>query len=316
MNPTPSGNTLPGEDDPGHPDLPGVSVVVPVHTGQDVRADCIESLLALDYPPDRLEILIVDNASTDRTAEIIERFPVRRLREERRGACCARNAGIRNAKHELIAFTDADCLPDPAWLRDLTPHFRDPKVAGCGGPLVAHEPRTVIEQYIVHHLLLSHERAHGDYYISPPFLITANAVYRKSVLDEVGGFDESFAVAGEDADLSWRIRHRYHLVVCSPDGAVRHRHRSNLRGLLRQVRAYGEGSSRLFARHYKRFGMSKVIEWQPWYGIPKSIARMPFALIFGRGRLGRLMPFLDFLCHIAFLSGKVPASRRLGVKYY
>jgi len=97
--------------------MPFVSVIVPVLNGERTIRECIVSLLNMDYPVERREILVVDNDSTDRTTDIIKNFPVRYLREERRGASHARNRGIEASKGAILAFTDADCAVTTRWLR-------------------------------------------------------------------------------------------------------------------------------------------------------------------------------------------------------
>src|SRR5437870_13786471 len=87
------------------PELPRVSVVVPVFNAQETIRECIQSLLDLNYPKANLELIFVDNASTDRTPEI----------------AAARNKGILHAAAEIIAFTDSDCVVDRDWLRHLIP---------------------------------------------------------------------------------------------------------------------------------------------------------------------------------------------------
>ena len=77
-----------------------------MRNGERTLDPCLSSLVAQDYPPDRHEILVVDNASTDRTGEIIDGYPVRHLREGRRGVSKARNQGIEEARGEIIAFIE------------------------------------------------------------------------------------------------------------------------------------------------------------------------------------------------------------------
>src|SRR5258707_322683 len=97
--------------------LPRASVIVAVYNAQATLRDCIESLLQLDYPSGHLEVLCVDNASTDATVGILASYDehLRVVRERRRGPAAARNTGVRHAGGEVIAFTDADCVVDRAW---------------------------------------------------------------------------------------------------------------------------------------------------------------------------------------------------------
>jgi glycosyltransferase involved in cell wall biosynthesis len=95
-------------------DWPFVSIIVPVYNGSRTIDALLTSLLALDYPPDQHEILIVDNKSTDDTRQRIQRYPVTLLEEtEIQGSYAARNRGIEAAQGEILAFTDADCVVEP-----------------------------------------------------------------------------------------------------------------------------------------------------------------------------------------------------------
>jgi len=94
------------------------SVVVPFHDAECCIGRCAEALLGLDYPRDRYEVLMIDNNSSDGSAEIVKRHPgIRLLSEGKPGAYAARNRGLREARGEVIAFTDADCVPRADWLR-------------------------------------------------------------------------------------------------------------------------------------------------------------------------------------------------------
>lgn len=99
--------------------LPLVSVVVAAPDAEGELDRCLASLLDIDYPAGRYELLIVDNGSRDRTAEIVKRFPVRNLDEPRSRVSHARNAGIRASRGDVVAFTDPDCLVSKQWLWDL-----------------------------------------------------------------------------------------------------------------------------------------------------------------------------------------------------
>src|SRR5262245_6871280 len=96
-------------------ELPHVSVVVPVFNAQQTIRACIQSLLRLNYPKPNLELIFVDNVSTDRTPEILRQYQpdIRILHQSKKGPAAARNKGILNAAAEIIAFTDSDCVVDP-----------------------------------------------------------------------------------------------------------------------------------------------------------------------------------------------------------
>ncbi len=96
---------------------PLVSVIVPVYNDEILIVPLIESLLGQDYPKESTELIIVDNNSTDRTKEIVQRFPVILLEENNiQSSYAARNAGLRSAKGEIIAFIDSDCIAEKQWI--------------------------------------------------------------------------------------------------------------------------------------------------------------------------------------------------------
>src|SRR6476619_5819684 len=136
------------------PELPHVSVVVPVFNAQQTLRECIQSLLNLNYPRAKLELVFVDNMSTDRTPEILRQYQqdIRILHESKKGPAAARNKGILNAAAEIIAFTDSDCVVDPDWLRHLIPPLEKPLVGIVGGTILAKRPCSEIERYdeIIH----------------------------------------------------------------------------------------------------------------------------------------------------------------------
>src|SRR3989338_7815520 len=102
---------------PVGPAKPFVSVVVPVYNDNVRLKKALEALERQSYPADRYEVLVVDNASEDDVRSIMSAYPrVKYLFEGKRGPASARNRGVREAKGEIIAFTDSDCIPRPDWI--------------------------------------------------------------------------------------------------------------------------------------------------------------------------------------------------------
>jgi glycosyltransferase involved in cell wall biosynthesis len=119
-----------------------VSVIVPVLDRESTIEETVRALLGQAYPPDRFEIIVVDNGSTDETITILDRYSsrIRILREGKKGPSAARNAGIRSARYPRIAFTDADCVPDPSWLGELMSYaVHNPGADFVGGRIVARD---------------------------------------------------------------------------------------------------------------------------------------------------------------------------------
>lgn len=199
-----------------------ISVVVPVYNGEQVIGPCIESLLAMDYPRDARELIIVDNASTDRTAAVIARFPVTGLSEQTRGASAARNAGVRAASGAIVAFTDADCVVDRDWATQIEASFEDPRVDALMG-FASGINETVFAELAQRRWEDAwYRREAGGITLKRKAVDTRNCAVRKHVLETCGGFDVSF-LGCEDLELSIRLnRAGYHIAF---NRAVRVRHR-------------------------------------------------------------------------------------------
>ena len=111
---------------------PSASVVVCAYQAEDTIEECLRSLIELDYP--NYEVLVVDDGSTDATAQIACTLPVRLLSCDRLGLSGARNMGLEQAQGEFVAYLDADAHADPDWLTYLALALEEPGTAGAGGP--------------------------------------------------------------------------------------------------------------------------------------------------------------------------------------
>lgn len=234
---------MPGPD----ADHPFVSVVIPVRDGADKIADCIDSVLAGDYPVDRREVLVVDNASTDGTAGVIRTRPVTGLHEPRPGVSNARNRGIAAARGEILAFIDGDCIAEPRWLSELVRPFGDPEVGCVAGELGHARAETAAERQATRMF-----GAWQRYAVSsdPPYAITANAAYRRDVFDDIGPFDPRMPRA-QDVELGLRFSERSPLrLAYAEDAVVRHRHRSTQRDFFRQQLGWSYGAGLVAAKYH------------------------------------------------------------------
>lgn len=229
---------------------PFVSVVIPVLNGERTVRDCLVSLLRTDYPPERREIIVVDS-STDGTAEIVRRFPVRYLWEGRRGISYARNRGIEASKGEIVASLDADCVATTGWLQELVRGFDREEVGVAVGEVVAYPPRTSAERYTALRKPLWQTRSIS--YPGSPWFNLGNAAVSRKVFDRIGLLDPRFAgSACEDIDFAWRfIRDRGFRLSHCPKAVVFHRHRMTAGQLFKQYRSYGHGQAILLRKYPK-----------------------------------------------------------------
>jgi len=241
-----------------------VSVVIPCFQEEKTIRPCLESLLALDYADD-YEILVVENGSTDRTADIVRdiqrRSPLVRLIDEaKRGTAAARNTGVRGARFDHIAFVDADCTVPPDWLSLLARSFDAAK--STAGDLVAVGGRNIAPpqaapfvkaiEIALDSFAGSFNRVQGRQLRRPAFvssLSLANAFFGRESILAVGGFDESLRSEAEDADLNFRLAEAGGKFLYVPDSYVWHNMRSSPKSWFRNMFRYGKGRARLLKRH-------------------------------------------------------------------
>jgi cellulose synthase/poly-beta-1,6-N-acetylglucosamine synthase-like glycosyltransferase len=225
--------------------LPFVSVVVPVRNAERTLADCLRSLMQVDYPVERREILVVDNGSTDATARIISAFSVTQLAESHRGPSPARNRGILASCGEIVALVDADCVVTRRWLRALVAAFDGPDVSGAAGEVLAYPPDTWAEYYMARRRPRWQAAALTA---ARPYAVTANVAFRRRVFDQIGLFDPRF-VTGQDQDFSWRFFWAGLTLRYVPAAVVFHRHRAGPWAFARQQVAWARGSAQLRRWH-------------------------------------------------------------------
>ncbi|MBN2840288.1 MAG: glycosyltransferase [Coriobacteriia bacterium] len=207
---------------------PGVSVVVITLNEEHNIRHCLESLVALDYPRDCLEILVVD-ASSDSTARIAAEYPLVRVLTSERGFAHQKNVGLGSVNHGIVAFTDADCITLPNWLRSAVAGLADPRVTGVGGNAFPPPDTGFFGRCVA---AVGHPAGGSigfDANVDPSradgieFIAGCNGAFRRSDLLAVGGFDRRFDGGGEDVDLSRRLRSAGGLLKYVPDMDVYHK---------------------------------------------------------------------------------------------
>ncbi|MEL7504744.1 MAG: glycosyltransferase [Cyanobacteria bacterium J06554_6] len=236
---------------------PTVSVIVPIYNGERDLPGLIDCLLAQAYPADRVEYLMVDNGSCDRTPTLLtaaaetakaKGLTLTPLTEtDIQSAYAARNTGIRAATGEILAFTDADCYPQPTWLAELVQGFQDESVGLVVGEVVAFPGRTWLEQFAERKNLLSQKDTLAHTFC--PYGQTANIAVRASAFEKVGLFRPHMTTGG-DADMCWRLQREGGWQLHFAESAqVQHRHRTNFKDLKSQWYRYGKSSRYLHQLH-------------------------------------------------------------------
>jgi cellulose synthase/poly-beta-1,6-N-acetylglucosamine synthase-like glycosyltransferase len=218
-----------------------VSVIMPVKNEASRIANALEAIARQSLPP--FEILVVDGHSGDGTADIARTHGARVFYEDYRTRAGACHVGVLRARGDLVAFTDADCVPDPEWLRRLVTSLSE-GVVGVGGRIV-NESETFWQRSIdgaLDTVIGSANSVQGRMFPAQRFVSSisgSNSLYRRSDLLAVGGFRTDL-VTTEDTELNRRLLARGRLLYV-PNAIVRHRHGRGLRDFARRMFEYGFG---------------------------------------------------------------------------
>ena len=295
-----------------------VSIIIPALNEEENLARVLPAVIAQIEPSD--EVIVVDNGSDDATIAVAASFNVKVVVESRRGRGRARNAGVKQAVGEFIVFLDADCVPQPNWLKELlAPFINNRSIGVVAGEIINLDSGNSIDRYL-------NQKGHltqADNFKHPflPFGATANLAFRKAVLAETGKFDEDL-VDGEDADLCWRIQLKtsfgLHLAASS---IVSHQHNFSVMGLLRQKRRHACASARLYKKYrtewHNAVPTPKKVYWE-YRSILKRSGKYCLAFLAAQAHLRDApLPTLGYqlLLEIGEKLGRLQGSLRYHVWY-
>ena len=229
-----------------------ISVIVPAYQAADVLPQCLGALQRQTFDRAQVEIIVVDDGSTDGTLEVAERalrdFPaVHIIRAEHSGPANARNLGGRAAAGDLLLFTDADCEPLPDWIEQFARAFKDPSISGAKGAYASRQ-RSLIARFVQQEYEERYDHTRRQETID--FIDTYSAAYRRSAFTDNGGFDVSFPTASvEDQEFSFRLAERGHRLIFVPEALVYHRHNTTLARYFRRKYYIGYWKMHLLKRH-------------------------------------------------------------------
>ncbi|MHA6249057.1 glycosyltransferase family 2 protein [Pontibacter sp. CAU 1760] len=232
----------------------GISVIVCTRNRASYLTTCLGSLLALDYPT--FEIIIVDNApSNNETFELVKNMPVRYVLEKRPGLDWARNRGVAEARHNIVAFTDDDAQVDRLWLQAIANAFRDDAIAGVTGLVAPAELETRAQRiFEIGYGGMGHgfqKRTFTRLNLSDRKLLRAgsigigvNMAFRREALLRGGQFDVALDVGtpshgAGDVELFHRLMALGYTLVYDPNMLVWHTHRRQLDETEKQIEANG-----------------------------------------------------------------------------
>jgi len=202
-----------------------ISVIIPSYNASRTIRQCLKAATSQAYSD--YEVIVVDDASTDETAQLAEKFPVRLIRQSyNQGAAAARNRGAKEGKGELFVFTDSDCVPPRDWLQKITGYFKDPQAVSVSGMYQTENKNSPQARFIGYDIDFRLRQEPDDAAIFG----TYNCAIRREIFSELGGFDEHFpGITLEDTDFGFRLGYRYPgRMLLAKDSFVGHYHREKL----------------------------------------------------------------------------------------
>ena len=234
--------------------LPTVAIIVPCWNEMATLEATCKSLLTLDYPKEKLEIILVDDGSTDATPSIMQSFTqhpqVRIILKENGGKHTALNAGIASTEAELIGCLDADSFVEPDALREIVTCFIDEQVAAATAAMSVHHPKNMLQHMqnaeYTFGITLRHSFAsvNGLYVTPGPF-----SFYRRSVVNELGGF--RYGHQTEDMEMALRIQQAGHKIDNAPRARVYTKTPETLFKLIKQRTRWTSGFLRNIFGEYR-----------------------------------------------------------------
>jgi mycofactocin system glycosyltransferase len=242
--------------------FPSVTIVIPSKDRREALRECLQSVFSQDYPSDKIEITVFDDGSRDGTSGLTELRACRfYTNQESRGQSYCRNFAAKEAKGDILAFLDSDCVANRTWLKDLVQCFQWKKIGAVGGYVDGYSARSGLDRYdrVFSSLNLGRYFQLGKDDDSSFYIPTCNMLIRKDVFLEMGGLRESLHL-GEDVDLCWRMRKTGRYALYVPSGDVKHKHRNRLGAMLRRRFDYGTSEAALYKLHPEK---RKTLQMRP-----------------------------------------------------
>lgn len=292
--------------------FPFVSIIVPCFNEEGSISGSIDSILKLDYPPNAYELIIVDDGSTDSTAQVLERYRnnprITIIRKANGGKHTALNAGIEIARGEYIACLDADSFVSKESLRESIAHFDDERIAAVTASMSIHKPKIILERMqqaeyllgiILRHILST---VNGLYVTPGPF-----TVYRKSVFQELGSFTSAHNT--EDMEIALRIQRAGLIIQNAPRARVYTNAPGTLRALVKQRIRWTTG----FIRNAYDY---RDLFFNPKYGV-LGLLVLPLGVLSIVSGIGLFFLTLyktgDWIYEYAVRASEVPLSYTLAI---
>jgi cellulose synthase/poly-beta-1,6-N-acetylglucosamine synthase-like glycosyltransferase len=246
--------------------LPKISIVIPAYNEEKNIAHTLKSILNSDYPKKKMEIIVINDGSTDKTASIIKKFPVKLISLKKNiGKIAVLNKGIKAAKEKIILTIDSDIEVEPHTIKRMVQYFKDKKVGAVSGIYKSKKIHNFFSspfKYILEKLqsleylgfVLSRKQQEMlDSILVVPGSIAA---YRKSVLKKIGGFDDDTLI--EDYDTTIKIHKVNYKIRCDKNAIAWVVAPQSLKSLIRERNRWYRGGIQVIKKHRDMFSLTKL----------------------------------------------------------
>lgn len=230
--------------------LPALSILIPAYNEEDSIGETIENLLKTNYPKKKLEIIVIDDGSKDKTCEIARRFKdkIKVLRSKHLGKAAALNFGLKHAKNDFVAVMDADTTLEKNALRNCVNYFEGEEVAAVTSHILLKQKNSFLQklQHIEFMIVALTRKVRESLN-----LIDATpgplSIYRKKILLELGGFDEKNLL--EDVEIAWRLLRNGYKIKMAYDAMVYSNYPSSLKGWWKQRARWNMGGIQTLSKY-------------------------------------------------------------------
>lgn len=288
-----------------------ISVVVPTFNSSRTLINTIQACLQQDYPKGELEVIVVDDGSTDDTKEKVGDLPVVYLYQRNSGPAAARNTGWRQARGEIIFFTDADCIPQEGWVSKLLRHYDSPYVGAAGGSYGIANPQSLLADCVYQEIVSRHLHMPG----SVRALGSFNLSVRREILEKIGGFNTDYKMAsGEDNDLSYKILKEGYRLIFDKEARVSHFHPERLGRYLKSQFWHGYWRVKLYLSYP---GMIKGDDYSNLFDYLQPVTAvlilmlLPFSFSYLYRRVVFFLLTLEFILQLPILISVLKRTRHI-----
>ena len=271
-----------------------ISIVVPVRNSRELLERCLESLSQQTVARSDYEIIVVDDGSSDGSAEVARKRGARAFQQEKKGAGAARNRGIREARGEVILFLDADCEANADWIAKISEPIGNESVDATVGRFISDQENWVARLIQMELEGRYHRMGHYD---RIDFVNSATCGFKQEILVNTL-FDESFQKL-EDVDLGFRLTQNGSKIVYVPDATVKHSHPDSLRAYVSRKFRYGSTAPALYGKFKgKVVADSSTPQYRRWQllslglALPTLLMSPSVSLILLLGSIGFSMPLI------------------------